>query len=188
MKAFAGLFAALALLAAAPAPAAARPASKGFFTEGGLGATGFLGSASDYSRVGVGLQARIGYDLFSWLSVGGHISASTHEATVPPPPEGEYYQLYGFAGDVRLGFRTGPVALFVEGGAGMALISSNVLSKVGVLEPGEELSLLIDAGGGAEYQLQNRHYAFGLGLDWMMLPQFDATMGLSGRLYLRYTY
>jgi opacity protein-like surface antigen len=165
-----------------------RLAAKGFYSEAGLGAAGYIGSARPYSAIGPSLALRIGYDLFSWFSFGVQLAASTHEATVPPPPDKEWYQLYrGFA-DGRLGGRVGRIAFFVEGGVGGAYISSNVLQKVGVLEPGERFSIAFTAGGGVEYQLENRHYAFGLAGDWWLLPQFDAAQGVEGRLYLRYTY
>lgn len=177
---------ALAILSAAPA--AARPASTGWYAEGGIGAVVFLPGASDDAAVGPAFNARIGRDLFSWLSVGISLAASSHEATVPPPPDGEWFQLYRGAGDVRLGGRLDRLALFVEGGAGVAMISSNVLGKVMITESGERFSIAFQVGGGAEYQLENRHYAFGVGVDAFLLPQFDALRAIDARLYLRYTY
>lgn len=174
---------------ASPLPAAAdRPASSGLYAEAGIGGAGFLGEAASYSKLGPAFSLRVGYDLFSWLSVGGHLAASTHEATVPPPPEGELYQLYTVAGDARLGFRVGRVAAYAQGGAGLGIISSNVLDKVGLVEPDERVTLIFAAGGGLEYQLQNRHYALGLSADWTLFPSFDAAQTLTARGYLRYTY
>ena len=165
-----------------------RIAAKGFYSEAGIGAASYLGAARGYSAIGPSFALRIGYDLFSWFSIGIHVAASSHEATVPPPPDKEWYQLYrGFA-DGRLGGRVGRIAFFVEGGAGAAYISSNVLQKVGVLDPGERFGVAFTAGGGAEYQLENRHYAFGLAGDWWLLPNFDAAQGVETRFYLRYTY
>jgi hypothetical protein len=167
---------------------AARPASTGFFTEAGLGATAYVGRARSYSRVGPTLVVRLGRDLFSWLSVGGYLGTSIHEATVPPPPKGEYYQLYRAGGDARLGGRLDRWAFFVEGGSGMALISTNVLGKVMITAPGERFSLTFHGGAGAEYQIENRHYAFGLAINGWLLTQFDAVTAVETRLYLRYTY
>jgi len=67
-------------------------------------------------------------------------------------------------------------------------MSSNVLGKVMITEPGETFSIAFQAGGGLEYQLENRHYAFGLGADAFLLPQFDALRAIDARIYLRYTY
>lgn len=177
-----------ALALGGSSPALARPASTGYFAEAGLGATAYVGSASDSSSVGPTLVMRVGRDLFSWLSVGIYAGASIHEATVPPPPEGEYYQLYRGGADARLGGRFDKIAIFVEGGAGAALISTNVLGKVMITEPGERFSLTFHGGAGAEYQVENRHYAFGLAVDGWLLTQFDAVTAVEGRLYLRYTY
>ena len=68
------------------------------------------------------------------------------------------------------------------------MISSNVLGRVMITEPGESFSLAAQAGAGIEYQLENRHYAFGLGADAFLLPQFEAIRAIDARLYLRYTY
>lgn len=170
------------------AAADSRPASKGIYTEAGLGATTFLGTAAGYAQPGPSLEARIGYDLFSWLSVGVHLQASSHEATVPPPPEDEYFQFYGASGDGRLGFRYRSIGAFVDGSLGMTMVSSNILAKVGILDPGETLAVMFRAGGGIEYQLQNRHYAFGLAGQWWLMPDFSALSGTTFRAYLRYTY
>ncbi len=53
---------------------------------------------------------------------------------------------------------------------------------------GEKFSIAFHAGGGFEYQIENRHYAFGLAADGFLLPQFDAMRAIDSRLYLRYTY
>jgi hypothetical protein len=68
------------------------------------------------------------------------------------------------------------------------MISSNVLGRVMITEPGERFSLLFQAGAGMEYQLVNRHYALGVAVDGFLLPQFDAIRALDARAYLRYTY
>jgi hypothetical protein len=166
----------------------ARPASSGWYAEGGLGVVGFLPDRSDDAAPGPAFDVRIGRDLFSWLSVGVSLAASSHEATVPPPPDGEWFQLYRGGGHLRLGGLIGRVAIFVEGGAGIGILSSNVLGKVMVTDPGENFSITFHAGGGFEYQLENRHYAFGLATDVFLMPQFDAMRALDTRLYLRYTY
>jgi len=178
----------LLVVCALAAPAAARPASTGFFAEGGVGAVAFLPSASSDAAVGPALQIRVGRDLFSWLSLGVYLAASSHEATVPPPPEGQWFQLYRGGADARIGGRLDKIAVFVEGGLGASMISSNVLQKVMILDPGEHYSVTFHAGAGAEYQLENRHYAVGLAADAFLEPQFANVRALDTRLYLRYTY
>jgi hypothetical protein len=175
-------------LAALCGAADARPAATGWFAEGGLGAVAFLPRASSDAKPGPSLEIRIGRDLFSWLSLGITLAASSHEATVPPPPEGEWFQLYRGSGDARLGRRFDRLALFADGGAGVAMISSNVLGKVRITDPGERSSIAFHAGAGVQYQLENRHYAVGLAADGFVLPQFDAIRAIDARLYLRYAY
>ncbi|MBK9031714.1 MAG: hypothetical protein IPL61_10385 [Myxococcales bacterium] len=178
----------LAAAAVAPAVAHARPASKGVFAEVGLGGGGALAAKSAWVQPGPALALRLGTDLFSWFSVGVAAGSSTHAATVPAPPEGEYVQLYRARADARVTARLNAIALYVEGGAGAAMLSSNVLAKVGVQDPDERFSLLVAGGGGFEYQLQNRHYALGLGGEYWLAPGFDALSGVEVRAFLRYTY
>jgi len=180
--------ASLAALLAYQPTAEAKPASNGIYTEAGMGATGFLADMANHGAVGPSMDIRAGYDLFSWFSVGARIGASTHEATVPPPPEGEYFQIYTAAADGRLGFMYKGFGAFVDGGIGMAMISSNVLAKVGVLDPGEKFAFTFYGGGGLEYQMLNRHYAFGIAGQYQLFPDFDATQSFGVRLYMRYTY
>jgi len=168
--------------------ATARPAARGVYAEAGLGADVLIGDAQHWAAPGPALALRIGYDLWSFLSLGIAAGASTHEATVPPPPEGEYLQLYRARADGRLTARVNALALYAEGGAGAAMISSNVLGKVGVTDPGERFSIMFSGGAGLEYQLQNRHYALGLGGEYWVMPGFDSLQGIEARLFLRYTY
>lgn len=182
--------AALAATSGLPsAPAAdARPASSGWYAEGGLGAVGFLPSAADDAKVGPAMDLRFGRDLFPWLSLGIYAAVSSHLATVPAPPSGEWFQLYRGGADARIGGRLDRIALFVEGGVGVAVMSSNVLDKVMITTPGKDLSLVVHAGAGLEYQLDNRHYALGLAADGFLEAQFASMKQVEGRLYLRYTY
>lgn len=176
------------LVLASAGTAHARPASTGFFAEGGFGAVAFLPTHSDHAAVGPAMQIRIGRDLFSWVSIGIYVAASSHEATIPPPPEGDWFQLYRGGGDMRLGGRADRIAFFVEGGLGGSLMSSNILERVMTVEPGEQFSITFHAGGGFEYQLENRHYSLGVAVDGFYAPQFDQIKAIDSRLYLRYTY
>src|SRR3954468_2463561 len=89
-----GLLLAIALVAplATAASAYARPASTGFFAEGGLGGLAVIPKRN--VDPGPSITLRVGRDIFSWLSLGVVVGASSHQATVPPPPEDEWFQLY----------------------------------------------------------------------------------------------
>lgn len=188
MKRLAPVLALAATLTYAAPSATARPAASGFYTEAGAGATAFVGRKAHNTVPGPSFEMRLGYELFSWLAIGARASLASHEADVPPPPEGEYFQVYNGHGEARLGFLIGPIATFVDGGAGLSMISSNVLEKVDALDPGERFTLSFSAGGGLEYQLVNRHHAFGLAGQATMLPQWNNMKFVSTRLYYRYTY
>ena len=179
-----------ALLAAAASAAHAepRPASKGPYAEIGMGASRFIGPGSQYSKMGPDFALRAGLDVFSWLSVGARLQIESHQADVPPPPAGEYYQLYTAGGDGRISIPVGWFGIFAEGGVGFTMVSTNVLEQVDLLDPGEKWTPFFSAGGGIEYQLQNRHYALGLAGAWTVLPKFSGLETASARLYLRYTY
>ncbi|HTM20786.1 MAG TPA: outer membrane beta-barrel protein [Kofleriaceae bacterium] len=180
--------AALSALSALPRPAAAEPGATGLYAEADLGATSFVGRKARNAKVGPAAGAHLGYDLFRWFAVGAHLQASTHEANVPPPPDQEYFQLYSAHGEGRLNLQFGRAELFASGGAGLSMISSNVLEKVGALDPGERFTISFAGGGGMEYHIQNRHYAFGLAGDYLLLPQFSAMSTVSIQLYMRYSY
>src|SRR5438105_2952952 len=152
--------------------AEARPASTGWFAEGGLGAVTFLPDTNKDAGTGPAMTLRVGRDLFSWFSIGVQLAASSHEAKVPPPPTGEWFQLYRGSADGRIGGLLDTIAVFVEGGAGVAMISSNVLRAE--VMPGQHFSLAIHGGAGVEYQTENRHYALGLAGDGFLLPNFGS--------------
>src|SRR5689334_15923647 len=142
-----GALGVLAALSATPSgTAAARPASTGWFAEGGLGAVKFLPKASADAALGPSLNLHVGRDLFSWLSIGVDLAASSHEATVPPPPVGEWFQLYRACGDARIAGSFDRFGLFVEGGAGIAMISSNVLGRVMITDPGQRVAIAFQGG------------------------------------------
>lgn len=178
---------AIAFVTLLPATGVAKPRySQGLYAEGGLGGTGFLGTTGSYAAPGPAFGVRMGTDLTSWFSLGGLVFGSTHEATVPPPPEREYFQLYHLAADARLTVRVRRIALFAEGSVGAGFISTNVLDNVGVTPDGHS-SIAFTAGGGLDYHTMNRHFSFGVGADWTMYPSFDASQSVTVRLYLRYT-
>ena len=168
--------------------AADRVAAVGWYAEGGLGATKFIGRVGRDADLGPALDLHVGRDLFSWLSVGVVVDGSSHQATVPPPPVGQYFQLYRGAAEARIAGRLDRWGGFLEGGAGGMMISSNILGQVKVTDPGQHFSIQFFGGAGIDYQLENRHYAVGIAGDGFIAPQFTQMRGIDGRLFLRYTY
>lgn len=165
-----------------------RPVSVGPYAQVGIGGQKMVGKTKRRTNEGPTMALHVGTDLFSWLSVGGRLDLASHEVVLPRPPDGEYTQFYTGAGEARLSLAIGPVAAFAEGSLGYSMVSTNVLETVDILEPGERFSPSIGAGGGFEYQLQNRHYAFGLGGHWNMLTKFARMHTVNVAAHLRYTY
>ncbi len=176
-----------AALATLPRRAHADKYAHGYYAEAGLGTGFFLGEAGKYIAPGPSFALRSGYDLWSWLSVGGRFSGGIHEGDVPPPPEREYLQLIEGAAEGRLTLRIRRVALFAEGSLGFGYITTNLLDRVGVTTPDNYLSPAFSAGGGIDYHTQNRHFSFGLTGDYSVFPSFSSAQSVSLRLYLRYT-
>jgi hypothetical protein len=165
-----------------------RAAATGFLAEGGLGVVAFLPKVNKDAALGPELELRVGRDVFSWFSLDLFAAASTHEATLPPPPTGQYFQLYRAGADGRLALRFNAIGIFAEGGVGAAMVSSNVLEPVNITSPGQRFSIQFHGGVGAEYQLENRHYGIGIAVDGFLIPQFGEMKAIASRLYLRYTY
>lgn len=178
----------LAVCFVCTAEAQDRPFSVGPYAQVDVGGKAMLGKNKSHAAMGPTMALHLGTDLFQWLSVGGRLDLASHEATVPAPPEGEYTQLYGASGEARLSIAIKQVSIYAEGSFGYSAVSTNILEKVGLLEPGERFSPTIGAGGGLEYQLQNRHYAFGLGGEWTLYTAFSKLQTASAHGYLRYTY
>ncbi len=172
----------------APAHADDRPVSIGPYAEVGIGGQKMVGKTKRRTNEGPVFALRLGTDLFSWLSVGGRLDIASHEVVLPRPPEGEYTQFYGGAGEARLSLSIGRVVTYAQGSLGYSMVSTNVLETVDILDPGERFSPSMGAGGGLEYQLQNRHYAFGLGGQWNMLTKFARMHTVNVSAHLRYTY
>jgi hypothetical protein len=160
--------------------------AKGPFASGEVGALVYLGRAGRYSAPGVAFGIRLGYDLFRWLAVQGHIMGGSQDANTPPPTFGQSFQTYLYAGELRLSAQIRRFALFAEGGAALGQVSSNVLDQVGVTH-GSHFSFAVVAGGGLDYHTLNRHFSVGLGADYVWLASFTGGHALSLDVYLRYT-
>lgn len=161
--------------------------SRGFFASGELGALVFFGDAGKYAGPGGLFGARLGYDLFRFLALEAHFFGAASSATLPPPTFGQSFQTYLYSAEARLSAQVRRLALFVEGGAGLVQISSNVLDTIGLTQ-GRHFSLGVLAGGGIDYHTLNRHFSFGLDADYLWLANFSKTHAVSVSAYLRYTH
>ncbi len=187
------------LLASLAASAAAEPPAggpklrtshfaRGIFTEGHIGATVFLGDTGKVTRPGPAFALRLGYDLFSWLSLYAHAQGSFHEATPPPPPENQHFQSYVTGAGLRLQLSIGRLGIFAHGSSGLLFFSSNVLDRTGITTPQVRSTFAFGGGGGLDWHTWNRHYSFGLTADYLLGPSLANTSALTTTLYLRYAH
>ena len=178
------LLAPLALALLAPAlPARAAD----FYSEADLGALIFIGPGADHADPGPAFGGRVGIGIFSWLSLGGAVNLSTHQASLPGPASGQFFQLYQAGADARIRLRAGKIGFFAQGGGGWAWISTNVLDSVDITSPDKHNGAYLTAGGGLEYATENPRYAFGLSGAFTTFPEFGVLEAVSVNLYLRYT-
>jgi hypothetical protein len=169
------------LLFSTPAAAKVR-----FFSEGDLGGRFFLGTGGENAALGPVFGVRVGAAFTSWLHLGVVVMTSVHEATVPPPPDEEFFQLYTGAAEVRLGFRIGRIGIFAQQQGGIGIVSTNILDDVGITQPDRHWSPFIGAGGGLIVHTGNPRFSFGAGGDWTMYPAFDSLQTVTIRLFVRY--
>jgi hypothetical protein len=160
--------------------------AKGPFASGELGALVYMGRAGKYTAPGVAFGLRLGYDLWRWLAVQAHVLGASSDANTPPPTFGQSFQTYIYGGEVRFSLRIHRVALFAEGGAALAQLSTNVLDQVGVTH-GSRFSFAAIGGAGIDYHTLNRHFSVGLGADYAWLASLTGGHALSIDVYLRYT-
>jgi len=166
-------------------PATARAVD--LYSQADLGVTQFIGAGKDAAELGPAFGGRLGLGIFPWLTVGAHASGSTHRSSIDGPTEGEYFQIYNLGADLRARLSAGKIGFYVEGGAGWAWISTNILDSVGITQPEQHNGGYLAAGGGLEYATENPRYAFGLGGDFTKYLQFGDLQSLSVNVYLRYT-
>ena len=160
----------------------------GIFTEGHVGATTFLGNTGKVTRPGPVFALRMGYDLFSWLSLYAHGQGSFHEATPPPPPENQHFQSYLAGAGMRIQLSIGRLGIFGHGTTGILFFSSNILDRTGITTPQTRSTFAFGGGGGLDWHTWNRHFSFGLAGDYILGPGLANTSAITTTLYLRYSH
>ncbi len=171
---------------APPPPPDPSKFARGFFASGELGALVFLGHTGRYAGPGPAFGVRLGYDLFRWMAIQAHVAGASSDADTPPPTSGQAFQTLLYMGELRFTARIRRVALFAEGGAGAAQLTSNVLDLVNITR-GQLFSLAVVGGGGIDYHTLNRHFSVGLDADYIWMQGFSKTSSLTASAYLRYT-
>jgi hypothetical protein len=147
----------------------------------------FVGAAAKAAGPGAAFGVRLGYDLFRWLSLQGHLIGMSGEAKLAGPNEGQSFQTLVYGGEAHLQLQLRRFGLFAEAGAACAQIATNVLDQAQFTN-GNHFSLAVVAGGGLDYHTLNRHFSFGVGADYLWLANFDKSQAISVQAYLKYTH
>jgi hypothetical protein len=194
----------LALVVVAVAPSSARaqiteePTSpypdprlfaRGWFVQAELGAAIPLGPARDALHAGPAFGVRAGWELARWVALQVRGAGSTHAVDVSGQPQvGQLFQVLQVTGELRLGVPIGAWTIGLEGGAGRARFSSNVLGTAGLTDPGVRASLSYGGSLGLDYHSRSRHFSGGLlaGLDKLQRLKTTGLLQVAG--YLRYTF
>jgi len=165
----------------------------GLFVESRVGARGFLGSLGEVGRPGPYFAVDVGYELFSWLSLGARAEASMHRTAGPRPPRPRSFQLVGFLAELRLNINASArAALFLSLEGGLSFVPSDDLSVYG-FNDAKKLGLTYGGELGFDWHMKNRHNSLGLAGGARLLPNLGraggaSTVGIHGAAYFRYVF
>jgi hypothetical protein len=161
--------------------------SRGLFAQGDLGAIFFVGPMGQHVDPGPAVHVRGGYDLFRWLAVQGHVAGTANSTSaLPGALSGQTLQLFTYTAEARLQLQIRRVGLYLEGGGGVAQISSNILDSVKITT-GPRFSAAVVGGLGVDLHTLNRHFSVGLAGDFVWFAQWNDAYGITASTYLRYT-
>lgn len=136
------------------------PRSSGIVLESSVGALGHLGPLKNVSPTAPWFNFKLGFEPLTWLMLFGEADvafATTSYATRPPDPRG--YALYGFGGGLRFTLRpTDWLGIYIQGSAGMAEISEDVLFVYGY-DNADSLNLYYGGALGLEWYQVSPHLA-----------------------------
>jgi hypothetical protein len=163
--------------------------ARGIYGEAEVGTLLFVGDAGSSVGPGAVVGVRLGYDVFRWVALQVHVAGSTHTTTFRDMPQsGQILQFYQGSAELKLTMRFNRVAASAMGGAGLALISSNLLGTTGLTEPDVQNTLVYLGGLGADYHTMSRHFSFGLAATFAKYQRLRTTGAIAATAYVRYTF
>jgi hypothetical protein len=161
--------------------------ARGLYTEGEAGAVTFFGPARSRIGTGFAIGARFGVDLARWLALQLHALGSTHETKFDGMPQaGQLLQMYQGTAELKTTIRFGQTSIFMEGGGGVARLSTNLLSTVGLTR--WRTGLTAGGAAGLDYHSLSRHFSMGLRAGYFWLRDISGSQDLITTAYLRYTF
>jgi hypothetical protein len=160
--------------------------ARGFFTEGEMGSMVPIGRAGDEVGPGFAVGARVGYDVLKVIALQIHLMGSTHQTQGDTPLAGQLLQIYQATVEGKLTIRFVQWSLFLEGGFGLARMSSNLLYARGLTR--YRTGLTTGGGFGVDYHFLSRHFSVGLRNSVYVLGDVTSSQTVTSTLYLRYTF
>jgi hypothetical protein len=119
--------------------------------------------------------------------VQGHVAGTANSTSaLPGALSGQTLQLFTYTAEARLQLQIRRVGLYLEGGGGVAQISSNILDSVKITT-GPRFSAAVVGGLGVDLHTFNRHFSVGLAGDFVWFAQWNDAYGITASTYLRYT-
>lgn len=139
------------------------PRHRGFVVESGIGALGQIGEMKHTSPVAPWFHLQVGYEPLRFLMVfveGDLVLSNTSYA--PPPPPQRTYALWGFGAGLRGTLKASErVGVYLQGSAGGAQVTSDVLAIYGY-EDADKLNLYLAAELGVEWYQISPHWALAI--------------------------
>ncbi len=136
------------------------PRRHGWVLEGSVGALGHLGNMRSVSPVAPWFRLQVGYEPFDWLMVfvEGDVALSS-TSLAKTPPDTRSYALFGMGGGARLAWQPfSAVGFYLQGDAGMASITEDVLATYGYPDA-DRLQPYAGGSLGVEWFQLSPHYA-----------------------------
>lgn len=167
--------------------------SHGVYVEGRIGGRGFVGGGGRYFDPGLMTSVGAGYELTSWLLVGGGVELSLHPTDAPSPPTPTTLQIFGGFAEVRLQANfSSRVAMWLGGEVGLMSVSGNFLTTYGV-QDADTVGAMFGGSLGLDWHFKNRHHSMGLLGGARLYPSLagidgEQALGIHSAAYLRYVF
>lgn len=138
------------------------PRWHGFVIESSVGALGHLGPLKNVSPTAPWFHAKFGFEPLNFAMVFASADvAIASTAFANPPPAPRSYALLGAGGGARLTGKFSDFGLFVQGEAGAAVVTEDVLVVYGYRNT-NDLGLYFGGQAGFEWYQKSPHYALAL--------------------------
>jgi hypothetical protein len=167
--------------------------ARGFLLETFLGSRAFLGGVDSLAQPGLLARIGLGYELWSWLTLGAGVELSMHTLEAPVPPTHGNFQLVDALVEARFALPlSARAALWLGAEGGVALTLGNLLEAHGVSNA-DSPGLMYGGSLGFDWHLLSRHHSLGLLAGLRAYPQLDMPDGdrsfaFHSAAYLKYVF